>query len=112
MSTPYFLGISISCRQTSGQDRGEHHVRPGERRRPIEGGLHFGRPTPGRNQLLDALLGPGQPLRVNVHERDGGVLQEREGENVAHQFSCKAQAAGADKCDLCHVGISEKFLVS
>ena len=111
-STPYFLGISMSCRQTSVLPV-RMVVRttsaPWSAWRRSRRGLHSSRVAAGGDEFLHVLPGPRQALGIDVHERDGGVLQQGKRKDVAHQLVREFEAAGSDKCDFGHVSLRAKL---
>ncbi len=113
MSTPYFLGISMSCRQTS--------VLPA---RMVVSTTSAPLSASARSSVASTLAG-WLPAAINFStpffahssrsasmsiKRDGCILQQRKSQDVAHKLAGKAQAACADKCDLRHSTPFQRFI--
>jgi hypothetical protein len=55
------------------------------------------------NETFCRSLGILEPLLVDVHQREGAVLEQRKGENVPNELPGKAEASRPDEGDSRHV---------
>ena len=106
VSTPYFLGISMSWRQTltpPGQDRADHGIGALERLGAIQWW-----PPPWRGNVPSATMRSTARLIYSRRSgsmsisASGGILQEGKGQDVPHQAAGETKAAGSDKGDFRH----------
>ena len=105
VSTPYFLGIRMSCCHTSTPP-----ARMVQRTAsaPLRASLRFmrghnlGRIVAAVDDALHRLARKLQPLLVDVHQDERCILQQRERENVPDQSARETQTACADERDACH----------
>jgi len=86
----------------AGQDGGQDHVGARERLSPVEGGGDGCRALAGLDEPGHRLPDEFQPIGVDVHQGNVGVLEQGEGQDVAHEFGGEAEAAGADEGDFGH----------
>ncbi len=83
---------------------------PSERLGPVQGGHDLGGVVAQIHDPLDGPLGEVQSLRVDIHQAEGCVLQQRKRQHIANQPTGEAEAARADKCDLGHDCSLEPYL--
>jgi len=55
-----------------------------------------------RDENLNGAAREVEPLLVDVHQRDGAILQQWKGQDVTHEAAGEGQASRPDKDDLCH----------
>ena len=94
----------------AGQDGRQHHVGASQRLGPIQRRGDFGGIVAQGDDLFDRAPRKVQAFRVNVHQRDLGVRQQRERQHVAHERAGEAQTAGSDECNLGHGVLRDEIL--
>ena len=99
---PVFLGDGEVVLPDVGpalQDCRDHAVRALKRLAAVEGGHDLGRMTPVRRDALAGAADEVQPYRVDVHQRDGGVVEGGIRQDVADEVAGEGEAPGTDECD-------------
>jgi len=91
------------------EDGAKHGVRAFEGRFAVHGGLDFRGIIAPFDDRFARPVGEIEPLFVDVHERYGGIPQQRKGQDVTDKSPREPQAAGPDKCDFGHNDPPESF---
>ena len=106
VSTPYFLGISMSCRQTlnaAGEDRAEDGVGALERLAAVHGGDDLGRVVAlARRCAATARRAKSSRSSSMSISARVGAFQRGKGEDVPDERPGEPEAACADERDFRH----------
>ena len=88
--------------ERAGQDRDEDDISVAKRLGPVQRGLDPGWIVALGDDALRRAARKVEPLRIDVHQRQRGVLEQGESQHVPHECASESEAASADECDLRH----------
>ena len=91
------------------EHRAEHAIGAGERFGAAERGRHLRGLARSVHNLLHAAANALEPVGVDIHQRDLGILKRRKREQIAHHVAREREAACADKRKFFHDRSSFRF---